>query len=722
MTTQDANQPAPQDQPAADQQTVADRLRPVVVRLRPDLEVSRHVFQGEPAYVVRDPITFASHRLEPTDYEILVRLESGLTLGELFEQLADEGILHEEDETDFYNYILGLHRYGLLDLPFSDHKALYQRYAKRQKSKALSKLMSPLFLRVPLVNPDIFLNRTIHLFGWLYTKWAFAGWLILVLTAAGVAFTHRDRLAAPLLTALELENLPLLWILLVGLKIFHELGHAYACKKFGGHVPEIGAIFIAGTPCAYVDATAAWGFPRVLHRLIVNLGGMYFESFFAAAAVLVWAATPPGLVNTAAYQTALLAGIVTIGFNINPLTKFDGYYILTDLSGIPNLRKRATEELTRGFNRVALGLRDGASQFGRFTRCGLMSYGVASSLYRITMVLGISAMIATKTYLLGITVAVAFVLFTLYGMLTKAARYLWFSPTTAPVRVRAVGFSVLAVAAAVLGFVVIPVSRPLDLAGVLAREHESVVFSPVNATVEAPVPTPGGRVHGGDHLLTLTDPELGLALAEARSERRLAEIQLQAATAQNLGDALTHAESLHAADLRVADALRRLDELAVAAPTGGRLLTTEQPIEPGMFVRAGDPLYRIGSGGWVVKVLADAESLADAKPEPGDRIELRSRTGPDTLIRGTITEVARTGSRTVEHETLTHEAGGPIPVTPGSTDAAEPYFAITIDLENAPPTLRHGTTVTARLDADAEPFGAYLARRVLRFAENLSTR
>ena len=103
-----------------------------------------------------------------------------------------------------------------------------------------------------------------------------------------ILFQRWDSFRSPLHSILANETLLFLWVALVGLKVFHEFGHAYACKVFGGKVPEMGAYLIAFTPCAYVDASSAWGFAQLRHRVVVSLAGMYFESLVAFAALLVW--------------------------------------------------------------------------------------------------------------------------------------------------------------------------------------------------------------------------------------------------------------------------------------------------------------------------------------------------------------------------------------------------------------------------------------------------
>ena len=111
----------------------ADTLRGVCVGLREDLEVSRHVFRGSPAYIIRDPITFQSQRLDTDDYAILSRIKAETSLGATFDELVSEQRLDRDDEERFYEFILSLHGLGFLRLPISDDRMLYKRHVLREQ-------------------------------------------------------------------------------------------------------------------------------------------------------------------------------------------------------------------------------------------------------------------------------------------------------------------------------------------------------------------------------------------------------------------------------------------------------------------------------------------------------------------------------------------------------------------------------------------------------------
>ncbi len=160
--------------------SLADRLRTAHVGVREDLDVSRHLFRGVVSYVVRDPITFQSQRFDLADYEILTHIRSDRSLGEVFDGLVKIDRVSESDEERFYQFVLSLHRLGLLRLPVADDKLLYRRHRLKQRMRRRETARSFLFLRVPLWNPSRFMDRTVHLVAPLLTRVAVVMWLVLV--------------------------------------------------------------------------------------------------------------------------------------------------------------------------------------------------------------------------------------------------------------------------------------------------------------------------------------------------------------------------------------------------------------------------------------------------------------------------------------------------------------------------------------------------------------
>ena len=700
---------------------LAERLSGVRVALREDLEVTRHVFRGEPTYIIRDPMTFQSHRLDPADYSVFVSIQPQQSLGQLCTALIEQGRMSRDDEEAFYRFILHMHRLNFLNLPVSDDKLLFQRHMTRQRAKRRQRLRGFLCLRVPLVNPDPWLEATIRYVRPFFSRGFCCLWLVLVASAAFVVARRFEQLVEPVQGLLVAQNLPLIGLALIVLKLIHEFGHAYACKHFGGYVPEMGAYLILLTPCAYVDATAAWGFTRKRDRILVSLAGMGVEAVCASIAVFVWALTPPGLVHDLAYNVVFLAGVVTVLFNLNPLLRYDGYYILSDLVEVPNLRERAARYVAALAKRIVLGIPVAQPPTTLRLRLLLASFGVGVSVYRCVILLAIAALVATKLHLVGMVLATAYVASVVVALGVRLVRYLWWARETAPVRARAVAASVVLPLAAVAALLGLPVQPAVRAAGVLRPEHETVVRAGVDGFLASTAVELGRLVRAGDPVAELTSYRTHEAIAEAVAEIRASEIREAVYQVEDPARALAEARRARVLRRDLQRQRARQAELVVRAPGPGRIVAGVRRTDLGRFVRRGDPVATIAGGGWQVCVLLSEAEMAAAQPAVGQAVELRIAADPGPVRHGVIRRVAPRGSREIENPSLTHLAGGAIAVDPATSRAAQPYVEVRIDLDPGHVAgARSGMTCRVRFGT-AEPttIARHLLRRLMRFRDAL---
>lgn len=698
----------------------AARLRDVRVGVREDLDVSRHVFRGKPCYILRDPLTFQSHRFDPADYEILVSIDAAQRLGDTFAAFVECGRLAEEDEQRFYQFVFQLHQMGFLKLPIADDKVLYRRYQARQKAKARQRITGILFMQVPLWDPAAFLNRTMRYARPLFSRWFFLLWLVTVSVAIGVLAVRWGDVLEPLNGLLAARNLGLIWITLVVLKIFHEFGHAYACKNFGGHVPEMGAYFIAFTPCAYVDATASWGFSRKRERLIVCLGGMYVEVFIAALAVFVWVLTGPSLLNALAYNVIFLAGVTTVLFNVNPLMRFDGYYVASDLLEIPNLRSRSSQYVLECLKRIFLGIRTPRPPESRSLRATLLVFGVCASIYRLLVLTGIAALIAVKFLVLGLLLAGVFLTMFVVNVGRKLHAYLWHADETAPVRRRAVATGLAVAFGLPVALALVPLRTRVTVGGVVAGREETVVRAETAGFVTAAPRIGGETVTGGDLLVALENAAVRETLLEVEAEIEAARIRRDAYRLDQPAIAQQETQRLESLRFERDRRARRVEALSIRAPTAGAVVATIRETDIGRFINIGEPLATIVSGQWRIRVQLTEDQMSACQPRIGDEIVFRSKAAPGRSIPSVIERIRPAGARAVDAEALTHAGGGDIVVSKeGAT--REPYFEIIVaPQQHAARFLRHGLTGRVQFTAGREPIGLFAYRRVLRFIDALS--
>jgi hypothetical protein len=164
-------------------------------------------------------------------------------------------------------------------------------------------------------------------------------WAALAATV-GIAFVVTARAATPAVgapTAIRLTA----FALMVLSTVAHELGHATACTKSGARCGEIGFGMYWYFPVLFTNLDDVWRLNR-WERARVDAAGLFFQSGFIALAAFVIARNPGGRAALHGLPTLLSIAVI---YTLNPLLRFDGYWLLCDLSGVPNLRAASQHAL-----------------------------------------------------------------------------------------------------------------------------------------------------------------------------------------------------------------------------------------------------------------------------------------------------------------------------------------------------------------------------------------
>lgn len=703
------------------QPKLADRLRGVRVAMRADLEITRHIFRGRACYIVRDPLNFQSHRFDLHDYQVLIALNDTRTLGDIFQDLVLRGIATAAQEEQFYQFIYTLHRHTFLHLPVSDEKALYRRHQAARESRKHRLWGALLSYQVPLWNPDAFLDRTAHWVRFAFTRTFFLFWLMLMAAAGWVAFRHSDSLVQPLNGILATSNLPVMWATLVVLKTIHEFGHAFACKIAGVRVPEMGLNFIIGTPCAYVDASGSWQLSSKVQRIVICLAGMYFESIVAAFAVFAWAAADEGLLKSIAFNVIFLASTITVLFNINPLMRFDGYYIASDLLETPNLRQRSAQALTGFVKRIFLGVTPRSTPAdGPLFRSVLVTFGVASSAYRVVVVIGIVVILAMKLSLIGVLLGALFAIAALARGLTAVIHYLFAGEETRPMRMRAAALGVCLLVGVPTLCALVPIPNRVAASGVVRAEQESILRASASGFVDQIFVRSGQHVNESETCFHLENAVLREALTEAETQRDAASIRSEAKLASDLVRSRQEAEKSGFWQAEVENRSRLVRELSPGASARGIVVEALGPRDMGRFVQVGSPLMTVAKGPPIVRVLVDEKQIGGCAPHLGDSVVFRPLATPNMNIPGVVSRITPAGSNQIEYAALTHDGGGTIVVNPADSKALQRYFEIWIRLEqSAAPLPPRGSTGSVLFTGPSESLGRLALRRFAGFLDQV---
>ncbi len=672
-------------------------------------------------YVVHDPVSFQNHAFESSDYRVLTAIVRHRTLSETFNNLVDDELL-EDSETDregFYKFILWLHNIGLVHLPITGGSVAFDRMQEKRAQKRGPWYRILMSHRIPLGDPDGFLDRTARYTGWLF---AWPG-LILWLSLLGLVFWkcigRFDEMFAETGSLLSLANLPVLWIALVGLKILHEFGHAYAAKKYGASIPEMGIQMIMMTPCAYVDAGASWKLSGARQRAVVAMGGMYVESFVAAIAALVWAGTTEGFAHDLSFNIIALASVVTVLFNINPLMKYDGYFLFSDLVGVFNLQQRAQAYFTGWTNRIALGKPRAPDRYTTSERVLYASYGPAAFTYRIMLAFMLTGLMTTQWpsagMFLGAVFAWALIIKPLIGLTT----HLWYGKATAEYRTRARLVALAGLTLVPLLGSLMPISWSIVAPGVLDPQERQSVRAPSGGFIHTIEVDNGDRVAEGDTLCVLQNPELEMRRLRLVGELDAEREGLDAIELEDPTQAAIHQARISYLTASVKELESRLVAMSLSANSDGTIASPHHDRLAGRFVQQGEELFQVHSGHRFLRMVLTEEEVSRARLEVDSAAEVRWTCDPTTRVHAVVRHIQASASRFDIPPALTMLGGGDLYVTKTTdslTAADRPYLHVLLEVDSIPLNARgSGLTARVHLGARVQLLGGWVQHRLLSF-------
>jgi putative peptide zinc metalloprotease protein len=569
------------------------------VCLSAGVKVRRQLFRGSRWYVLSDPFNGQFFRLRPPAYEFVARLSMARTVEEVWLEVMARDPDNAPGQEDVIQLLAQLYHANLLhyELP-PDSEKLFERYRKQKQKVARSTLMNIMFIRIPLLDPDSFLKRLLPFARLLMNPAGLALWVAIVTWGIASVAGKWSALGAHTQGILALANLPLLYVGLVLIKTLHELGHALAVRRFGGEVHTLGVMFLIFSPLPYVDATAAWAFREKWKRVFVGAAGMIVEVFVAACAAVVWANTGLGVVHSLAYNMIFVASVSTVVFNINPLLRYDGYYILSDLLNIPNLHTQATSQLRHLVERYAFGYGKSRSPAASRKEAGwLAAFGILSGIYRVVVFGGILLLLADRFLLAGIIMAVICAVSWVLVPALRLANYLATDPRLERLRVRAVGAcaGTLVLVGAFLFFCPFPSS--FKSPGVIKAQNNQVVVNKVSGSIREVVAPPGSRVRAGDPLLRMENAELDFRIQELDAKRAEVAAERQRAMRESVADVQSIDGIQQSITMQLANLREEREALLLRADISGVWVAPNVEESVGMWIMRGTPVGQIVDDG-----------------------------------------------------------------------------------------------------------------------------
>ncbi|WMD18981.1 HlyD family efflux transporter periplasmic adaptor subunit [Achromobacter seleniivolatilans] len=633
---------------------------------------------GSPAWTLEDPGRGLFFQIGWAEAEMLARWRLGSA--EAIASAAGKATtlpIGAEDVKDFAQF---LQANSLVQMRGPDAIARYGKEADaRRSSHWLKSLVHQyLFFRIPLVRPDAFLARTLPMVRRLFLTRTFAR-LTLAAGLLGLYLAARqwDQFVHTFLHFFTLEGALAAGVTLGAAKVLHELGHAYAAKHHGCRVATMGVAFMVMWPVLYTDSSGAWRLSSRRKRMSIGAAGMLAETALAAWATLAWSFLPDGMLRSAAFTLATTTWLLTLAVNLNPLMRFDGYFLLTDVLNVPNLQNRSFALARWRLREWLFGLgEDKPEVFAPWRERALIIYAFSVWIYRFFLFLGIALLVYHMAFkLLGIVLfaieIVAFVLRPIYTELRAWRERLLGKPGAGwnrRSRLTACVALLFAIAA------VVPWRTRVEAPALLRAANQARIVAPVGAQIQQIAVAPGQAVRAGAPLFVLSAPDMTHEIETLARRIRLLQWQqsFQAMNRVTAGAVPVAVGELHAARERHEVLMRQYDQLTVRAPFGGVIAELAEPLATGEWV---------GEGEWLASLADPSQAVVEAYVSEEDLHRLQAgghaRFLPEDpgqeSIALVISDIAATATRRLSAAPeLSSTHGGAVPAMQAPNNSARP--------------------------------------------------
>ncbi len=640
------------------------RVAGLCPRLRPQVELRRQVQRGVDWFLIVDSSADEVRRINPAAYQLVGRFDGRTPVQQLWEALLEAAPEQAMTQNEVVQLLVALHGRQLIEFDRAPDVEAVFRGRDRVRSRRRWQVVNPLAFRLPLVDPSRWLRPLLRPSAWLFSATGLLLWSLLVLAALLAAAPHAAEIASEASRLMRSpQALAAGWLLYPLIKLVHESAHALAMMRWGLMPRQAGITLLVLTPVPFVDASAADTLRHPHQRAVVSAAGILAELAIAALAFGVWLAVEPGTVRDLALTAVLIGTVSTLLVNGNPLLRFDGYFVFTDLLDLRNLGTRSAR-WWRGRLRAAL-LAD------RHTppmeclpgeRRWLIAYAPLSTAYRLGLSLLIALWVGSFSSLLGLVVG---------GLMFSITLGL---PLLAGLKALAAQHSAVAWlrVGAALGLLALLLAWPLPhrtlVQGVVWPAEQALIRAGTDGFVAEWLQADGQTVQAGDVVARLEDEELAARRASLLADATELDVQLFTALASAPDEAVALRERLAFSQAEIARLDERLTALAVRAQTTGTLVLPRQQDQQGRFLRRGELLGHVLSDAPLTLRVAlpqhEAELLRDSAPE----VQVRLASAPQQVQAGRIVRDLSGAVFTLPSAALSDRAGGPLATAPDDPD------------------------------------------------------
>jgi putative peptide zinc metalloprotease protein len=670
---------------------IDDPFETVLPKLRGDLEVYRGPDDGDgtPTYNIHDPIANTYFKISWVEAEVLQRIQKGLNVKDLLENLNSTTSLHLEAE-DVLQFVKQLQFQGLLE-EYQNPAALEEKYKQSKPNWLMWLVFNYLFFKIPLFRPDNFLKETLPYVRPFLTVQAMIVYLVISIFGLSLVLVNWSQFIGTFTYFFNTQGIIIYSLAIIFTKIIHELAHGYTAKKYGLHVPTMGVAILLLWPILYTDATDAWKLHNRKQRLLISSAGIIVELALAGLCTILWALTSPGILNSLFFVLASLNWIATIFLNMNPAMRFDGYYITSDLLGIENLHARAFGYLRMRFYNLVAGadLPDPEPKLSASKKRVILGLAIYTWFYRLFLYTAIALFVYYQfTKSLGILlflfeIGIFFVwpvIFEIQYIQKIHERIRW------NIRLRVVSTLIVLF----LLWFIVPWPIKASSPSITIAEPNHILYAPVEGVIEKIYIKKGQLVSVGDPIADLSSRPLEEEIEVLEKEIAILskKLEITQLSDKNLPYFLEIQSELIQKQAALQGNREKKELNKLRAKVAGKIYEWDDWLMVGQFVKQNQKLGQVSDLDSMDLIAYVSESEISYLAE-GDKVEFRPHSLQD-YYEGTVVKISPVRIQKLAFDQLSSLHGGDIPVN-ADKEMIESYYAVQIRLEETH-DLRFGMT------------------------------
>ncbi len=696
-----------------------EQAEPLLGAIREELQLLKGAptITGKPTWVIFDPV---QHRYFEIDFEVF----ETLTLWNRFDNAVDliNAAMAEQGRALSRASVMAIsHFIHTNNLSIEPEGGEWRRFNDRLEAKRVSPfswlLHNYLFVRFPLVRPSAFLKSTFPYVSFLFTQTML--WIMIAIAISGLYLVSRqwDEFTSTFSNFFSFEGAITYAVALFFIKILHELGHAYMAVRFGCRVPTMGIAFMMMFPVLYTDVTDAWKLRSRRQRLLIGGAGLLVELSLASIATFSWAFLPEGGLKSIAFVVATISWTLSIAINLNPLMRFDGYYLLSDALGVGNLQTRSFAFGRWKMREWLFGLKAKPPELLPPKMTSILSYYAwAIWIYRFFLFLGIALLVYTFAFkALGVFLFVVEIFWFIIRPIWSEIKE-W--PAMAKQIFQRPRIYISCFIAGGLGaLIILPVSGRVDVPAIIEPVHYERLFPGQAAKLVELKIANGQHVEKGDVLFQLEAPQLDqqMALNNIKISRALARLSRATADRLDKSSLIPLRQQLAALYSKQRGYQKEQIRLKVRAPFAGVVKDFSSKLHTGRWLTATEHLATIvADGDYIAKGYVSERDLWRIKPGDSGKFI------PDDFLVSTakvsITEISLASSSTVDLKPLSSTYGGKVSTRKSDGGALVPVgatYQMTMVFDGSPDDISKVSRGIVQVQGVPESIASRIWRQVL---------